>query len=44
MGARSNSAILTSGWDMVVKKFNLMEDDKVFFFFSERDDGDLDLG
>jgi hypothetical protein len=43
MGARSNSAILTSGWDMVVRKFNLMEDDKILFFFSERDDGDLDL-
>jgi hypothetical protein len=28
---------------MVVKKFNLMEDDKVLFFFSKRDDGDLDL-
>jgi hypothetical protein len=43
MGARSNSAILTSGWDMLVRKFNLMKDDKVLFFFSERDDGDLDL-
>jgi hypothetical protein len=36
MGASSNSAILTSGWDMAVRKFNLMEDDKVLFFFSER--------
>jgi hypothetical protein len=43
MGARSNSAILTSRWDMVVRKFNLRKDDKVLFFFSERDDGDLDL-
>jgi hypothetical protein len=42
MGARSNSAILTSGWDIVVRKFNLREDDKVLFF-SERDGGDLDL-
>jgi hypothetical protein len=38
MGPWSNSAILTSGWDMVVRKFNLREDDKVLFFFSERDD------
>jgi hypothetical protein len=43
MGARSNSAILTSGWYMVVRKFKLREDDKVLFCFSERDDGDLDL-
>jgi hypothetical protein len=42
MGAKSNSAILTSGWDMVVRKFNLREDDKVLLFF-ERNDGDLDL-
>jgi hypothetical protein len=28
---------------MVVRKFKLREDDKVFFYFSERDDGDLDL-
>jgi hypothetical protein len=34
---------LTSGWDIVVRKFKLMEDNKVLFFFSERDDGDLYL-
>jgi hypothetical protein len=28
---------------MVVRKFNLREDDKVIFYFSERDDGDVDL-
>jgi hypothetical protein len=43
MGARSNNAILTSGWNMVVRKFKLREDDKVLFCFSKRDDGDLDL-
>jgi hypothetical protein len=43
MGARSNNAILTSRWYMVVRKFKLREDDKVLFRFSERDDGDLDL-
>jgi hypothetical protein len=43
MGARSNNAILTSGWYMVVRKFQLREDDKVLFCFSERDNGDLDL-
>jgi hypothetical protein len=43
IGARSNSAILTSRWYMVERKFKLMEDDKVLFCFSERDDGDLDL-
>jgi hypothetical protein len=43
MGARSINEILKSGWDMVVKKFKLREDDKVLFSFSERDDGALDL-
>jgi hypothetical protein len=43
MGARSNNAILASGWNMVVRNFNLREDDKVLFCFFERDDGDLDL-
>jgi hypothetical protein len=31
MRARSNNAILTSGWYMVVRKFKLREDDKVLF-------------
>jgi hypothetical protein len=43
MGARSNNIILTSGWNIVVRKFDLREDDKVLFCFFERDDGDLDL-
>jgi hypothetical protein len=43
MGARSNNAILTSGWYMVARKFKLREDDEVLFCFSKRDDGDLDL-
>jgi hypothetical protein len=34
---------LTTGWKIVVRRFNLREDDKVLFCFSERDDGDLDL-
>jgi hypothetical protein len=42
MEARSNNAILTSGWYMVVRKFKLREADKVLFCLSERD-GDLDL-
>jgi hypothetical protein len=41
--ARSNNAILISGWNMVLGKFKLREDDKVLFCFSKRDDGDLDL-
>jgi hypothetical protein len=28
---------------MIVRKYNLKEDEKVLFFFSERDDADLDL-
>jgi hypothetical protein len=43
IGARSNNAILTSGWDIFMRKLNLREDHKVIFYFSERDDGDLDL-
>jgi hypothetical protein len=43
MEARLNNAILTYGWYTVARKFKLREDDKVFFWFSERDVGDLDL-
>jgi hypothetical protein len=43
MRARSNNAILTTGWNMVVRRFKLKEDDKVLFCFDERDDGEVDL-
>ena len=43
MGAGSNNAILTTGWDKVVRRFKLNEDDIALFCFHERDDGELHL-
>jgi hypothetical protein len=36
MGVGSNNAILTAGWDNVVKMFNLREDDIVLLGFQEK--------
>jgi hypothetical protein len=36
MGDRSNNAILTAGWDSVVRMFNLHEEDIVLFSFHEK--------
>jgi hypothetical protein len=43
MGARSNNAILTCEWNVIVRKFNLRENNEVLSCFSNRDDEDLDL-
>ena len=37
----SNNTIFTVGWDKVVKKFKLKENDNVLFSFNERHDGEL---
>jgi hypothetical protein len=43
MAARSNNAILTTGWDKLVKRFFLKENIIVMFCFDERKDGKLHL-
>jgi hypothetical protein len=43
MVAKSNNAILTTEWKMVVRRFNLREADKVLFCFYERYDAKLDF-
>lgn len=43
MGAGSKNAILTTGWDKVVRRFKLNQDDIALFCFHERDDGELHL-
>jgi hypothetical protein len=39
MGAETNNAILITGWDKVVRKFKLNDDDNVLLCFHERDHG-----
>ena len=43
IGVGTNNAILTTGWDEVVRRFKLNKDDNVLFCFHEKDDGELHL-